>query len=58
LIKDPIPLHWQPNLGLSHFKLPDTEKLAKEVISLPLYPELNDEEVQYVINCVKEFYTK
>ena len=58
LIKDPIPNHHHPGLGLSHFNLPYTEKLAKEVISLPMYPELTDEQVNYVINCVKEFYSR
>jgi len=58
LIKDPIPVHRHPNLGLSHFHLPYTEKLAKEVISLPIYPELTNEQVQYVIDCVKKFYVK
>jgi len=56
LIKDPIPNHWHKNLNLSHFHLPYTEKLAKEVISLPMYPELTNAEVEYVINCVRDFY--
>jgi dTDP-4-amino-4,6-dideoxygalactose transaminase len=58
LIKDPVAVHCHPLLGLSHFKLPYAEQLAKEVISLPMYPELTDEQVEYVINCVKEFYSK
>ena len=56
LIKDPIPLHHQPALGLSHFELPYTEQLAKEVISLPIYPELANDQIEYVIKCVKDFY--
>jgi dTDP-4-amino-4,6-dideoxygalactose transaminase len=58
LIKDPIALHHHLALGLSHFQLPYTEKLAKEVISIPIYPELTDEQVKYVINCIKDFYKK
>ena len=58
LIKDPIALHHHPALGLSHFKLPYTEKLAKEVISLPMYPELTNEQVEYVINSIHNFYKK
>ncbi len=58
LIKDPVPTHWQKGLSLSHFKLPFTEKLAKEVISLPMYPELQDSEISYVIECVSKFYKK
>lgn len=58
LIKDPIVLHHHPALGLSHFHLPYTEQLAKGVISLPMYPELTDEEIHYVINCIQNFYKK
>jgi dTDP-4-amino-4,6-dideoxygalactose transaminase len=56
LIKDRVANHLQEGLGLSHLKLPYTEKLAKEVISLPMYPELTREQIQYVINCVRKFY--
>jgi dTDP-4-amino-4,6-dideoxygalactose transaminase len=56
LIKDPIPLHYQLALGLSHFSLPYTEQLAKEVISIPMYPELNKEQVEYIIDCIRNFY--
>ena len=58
LIKDPIPCHKHPNLNLSNFSLPFSEQLAKEVISLPMYPELTQKQIDYVINCVREFYSK
>jgi len=56
LIKDPIANHMQPGLKLSHFELPFSVQLAKEVISLPMYPELTDEQISLVIEKVKEFY--
>ena len=56
LIKDPVPNHWQKGVSLFHFHLPLTERLAKEVISLPMYPELTNKQIQYVIKCVKDFY--
>jgi len=56
LIKDPVANHKQPGLGLSHFNLPCTERLAEQVISLPMYPELSREQIEYVIKCVKSFY--
>lgn len=56
LIKDPIPNHWQRAFGLANFKLPFSERLADEVISLPMYPELTDEQVNYAVECVKSFY--
>jgi dTDP-4-amino-4,6-dideoxygalactose transaminase len=58
LIKDPIPNHWQKGLGLEKFKLPNTEKFAKEIISLPIYPELKNWQIDYVIDCIKKFYSK
>lgn len=56
LISWPIPIHKQKALKLGHFKLPMTERIAGEVISLPIYPELRDDEVDYVIGAVKKFY--
>jgi len=56
LIRDTTPNHKLKGLGLEHFNLPITEKLATEQCRLPIYPELTDEEVDYVINCVKNFY--
>jgi dTDP-4-amino-4,6-dideoxygalactose transaminase len=57
LIKDPVPNHWQKDLGLSHFCLPFTEQLAKEIISIPMYPELSKKQVEHVISCISNFYT-
>ena len=58
LIKDPVPNHLQKGLGLSNFSLPKTEELAKQVISLPMYPELKNSQIYYVIEQLKEFYGK
>ncbi|MDD5144806.1 MAG: DegT/DnrJ/EryC1/StrS family aminotransferase [Candidatus Pacebacteria bacterium] len=56
LIKDPIANHLQPAFNLSHFKLSFSEKLADKVISLPMYPELNNEQVEYAAQKVCDFY--
>lgn len=56
LISWPKPLHKQKALKLDHFNLPMTERISREVVSLPMYPELNDEEVRYVIQVVKKFF--
>lgn len=56
LIKDPVANHLQVGLNLSNSNLPFSKQLADEVISLPMYPELTDEQVKYVIECIKEFY--
>lgn len=50
------PLHYQKSLGLSHWKLPVTEKMADEVLSLPIYPELSDDKQDIVINEVRSFF--
>ncbi|MEK6527557.1 MAG: DegT/DnrJ/EryC1/StrS family aminotransferase, partial [Nitrospirota bacterium] len=50
------PLHKQKTLGLDHFHLPMTERISAEVISLPMYPELTDEEVGMVIDAVKSYF--
>jgi len=56
MVKDRIPNHKQKGLGLDNFHLPMTEQISNEVLSLPMYPELTDEEVEYVIDKVREFF--
>lgn len=58
LISWPIPNHHQKALGLSHYKLPVTEAVSNEVLSLPMYPELRDDQVQYVIEKICDFYNQ
>lgn len=58
LIKDPVPNHWQKGLNLKKFRLPNSERFAKEIISLPMYPELTNQQINYVIKTVKCFYEK
>lgn len=55
----PIPLHLQPcfkNLGYKKGQFPVTEKLAESGLSLPMYPELNDEQIGYVCDSIKHFF--
>jgi dTDP-4-amino-4,6-dideoxygalactose transaminase len=52
----PLPLHLQPayrDLGYGEGSLPVCERLAREVLSLPLYPELDEEKVRYVVEQLK-----
>ena len=56
LVSWPIPLHKQKLLGLQHFKLPKTEQISSEVISLPMYPELEDSEAEAVVYAIKSFF--
>jgi dTDP-4-amino-4,6-dideoxygalactose transaminase len=57
LISWPNPMHKQEALALSHFSLPMTERISAEVVSLPMYPELTDDEVEYVISAVLSFFS-
>ena len=38
--------------------LPETEKICKEVISLPMYPELTNKDIDFVIKTLRDFYQK
>jgi dTDP-4-amino-4,6-dideoxygalactose transaminase len=56
----PIPLHLQPchqNLGYALGDFPVTEKIAKEIISLPIYPELDAKFVDYICEQIKLFFS-
>jgi dTDP-4-amino-4,6-dideoxygalactose transaminase len=53
----PLPLHRQPAyqaLGYGDVSLPVTEKIASEIVSLPMYPELDGEKIGRVTNAVRE----
>jgi dTDP-4-amino-4,6-dideoxygalactose transaminase len=55
----PLPLHLQPcfgYLGLKAGSMPASEAAAREVISLPVYPELSSAQQDAVIDAVRSFY--
>lgn len=51
-------VHHYDILGFSGLRLPETDKASSELICLPIYPELKDEQVDYVIARIKEFCGK
>lgn len=54
-----IPLHLQPcmkSLGYKKGDFPIAEQYAKEIISLPMFPELTDREIKLITNHIKKFY--
>ncbi len=56
----PVPLHLQDcfsSLGYKRGDLPEAEKAAAECLSLPVYPELTDDQVSYVADTVLDFVT-
>ncbi len=53
----PIPLHLQPAysyLGYKRGDFPFAEKAADEILSLPIYPEMTNEMIDYVSNVIRE----
>jgi dTDP-4-amino-4,6-dideoxygalactose transaminase len=55
----PVPCHRHPALAerCADLRLPVTEQLAEQILSLPMYPELTDGQVERVIRAVRSFYT-
>jgi len=54
----PIPLHQQKayqNLGYKTGDFPVTERVACEILSLPMFPQLTDAQQDLTVNAVREF---
>ncbi len=57
----PMPLHLQKcfaYLGYREGDFPESEKSASEVLALPIYPELSEENQDYVVSTIKDFYAE
>ncbi len=57
----PIPLHLQKafsHLGYKKGDFPVGEKIAEEILSLPIYPELKESEVKMIAGHIKKFFKK
>lgn len=55
----PVPLHLQPvykNLGYQQGDFPETEQAARDILSLPMYPELSHAQMERVVETIHDFY--
>jgi len=58
MIYYPLPLHMQEcfaYLGYKEGDFPETEKAAKEVLALPIYPEVTNDMQDYVVKSIVDF---
>lgn len=54
----PVPMHLQEcfaYLGHGEAAFPESERAAKETLALPIYPELSEAQLGYVVECVRDF---
>src|SRR4029078_11460216 len=61
LIHYPVPIHLQKAYADSGYKagdFPQTEQAANVILSLPMYPEMQSSQREYVVEAVSEFFTK
>jgi dTDP-4-amino-4,6-dideoxygalactose transaminase len=57
----PVPLHLQECYSFLKYRqgdLPNSEKASKEVLALPIFPELSEEQQMMVVDRIKTFYKK
>lgn len=55
----PVPVHLQKAMkgnGYRRGDLPKTEKIAEEILSLPMYPHLTEEDATIVVETIRKFY--
>jgi len=56
MIYYPVPLHKLPvyKSTYKHISLPHTEQAASEVLNLPIWPEINEEQIRYICQSIEQ----
>lgn len=57
----PTPVHLQPfydKTGEARGRFPVAERVCNEILSLPMFPEMTNEQAEVVASCIKEFHTQ
>ena len=56
-----VPIHKQPvaerTLGYREGNFPQMDHISRHALSLPIYPELKDNELNYIAQTIKSFYS-
>jgi dTDP-4-amino-4,6-dideoxygalactose transaminase len=55
----PLPLHLQPcfrHLGFREGDLPEAEQASRQVLALPVHPDLSDAQLDHAARAIEEFY--
>lgn len=57
----PIPIHLQNSYKYLNFlegSYPVSESCVKEILSLPMYAELNEDQIKYIVSAIHDYYSK